>query len=158
MIQLFHVFHSKRIFHKFEPQERPKFDMKISQSDSCASVGSSGGRLPRKTIKTDAILDDDDDDDDDNGDESKTGKLGLNKISRHSITFDQNPGAQEPATLKSSCVSTPRDAGDEEDEQFASSPSVSGGSQVTTLHVGSAMENASELILNITADSTKVEK
>ena len=41
----------KRIFHKFEPQERPKFDMKTSQSDPCASVGSSGGRLPRKTIK-----------------------------------------------------------------------------------------------------------
>merc|ERR1712223_711655 len=39
----------------------------------------------------------------------------------------------------------------------ASSPSVSGGSQVTTLHVGSAMENASELILNITADSTKAD-
>ena len=142
----------KRIFHKFEPQERPKFDIKISQSDSCTSVGSSGGRLPRKTIKADAILDDDDDDD---GDDSKKGQLGLNKISRQ-ITFDQNPGVQEPATLKSSCLSTPRDIGDEDEGQFASSPSASGGSQVTTLHVGSAMENTSELILNITADSTKV--
>jgi hypothetical protein len=148
----------KRIFHKFEPQERPKFDMKMSQSDSCASVGSSGGRLPRKTIKTDAILDDDDEDDDDNGEESKTGQLGINTISRHTITFDQNPGAQEPATLKSSCLSTPRDIGDDEEEQFASSPSISGGSQVTTLHVGSAMENASGMILNITADSTKVKQ
>ena len=146
----------KRIFHKFEPQERPKFDMKVSQPDSCASVGSSGGRLPRKTIKADAVLDDDDDDEDDEeGNDNKKDKLGLNKISRK-ITFDQNPGAQEPATLKSSCLSTPRDLDADDEDQPASSPSVSGGSQVTTLHVGSAMENASELILNITADSTKV--
>ena len=144
---------TKRIFHKFEPQERPKFDIKASQLDSCASVGSSGGRLPRKTIKADAILDDEDDDDD--GDDSKNGTLGLNKIARK-ITFDQNPGGQEPATLKSSCLSTPRDFGDEDEGRIASSPSVSGGSQVTTLHIGSAMESTSELLLNITADSTKV--
>ena len=130
--------------------------MKVSQPDSCASVGSSGGRLPRKTIKADAVLDDDDDDEDDEeGNDNKKDKLGLNKISRK-ITFDQNPGAQEPATLKSSCLSTPRDLDADDEDQPASSPSVSGGSQVTTLHVGSAMENASELILNITADSTKV--
>ena len=145
----------KRIFHKFEPQERPKFDMKVTKPDSCASVGSSGGRLPRKTIKADAVLDDDDDEDDEDGTKSKKDKLGLNEISRK-ITFDQNPGAQEPATLRSSCLSTPRDYDEGDEDNQASSPSVSGGSQITTLHVGSAMENASELILNITADSTKV--
>ena len=121
----------------------------------CIRDSSSGGRLPRKTIKADAILDDDDDEDDDEGSDNKKDKLGINKISKK-ITFDQNPGAQEPATLKSSCLSTPRDLDDDDEDHPVSSPSVSGGSQVTTLHVGSAMENASELILNITADSTKV--
>ena len=71
---------------------------------------------------------------DEEGSDNKKDKLGLNKISRK-ITFDQNPGAQEPATLKSSCLSTPRDLDDDDEDHPVSSPSVSGGSQVTTLHV-----------------------
>ena len=120
----------KRIFHKFEPQAKRKFPPVTNSSNIGAPTGSSGGRLTRKTIKV--TLDDDvDDDDDDDVDDLPCTHEKFNEAKSQEVVSRQLEGHSE-SSKKSKLASN--------------------------TVVGPALENHSDLILNITADSTKLKR
>jgi len=136
---------SKRIFNKFEPQAERKIPSANSTGSQPSSLSGSGGkRLPRKTIKihtggeSGSGTDGDDDDDDEEGSEEAAAVVGPN-YDKAVVSLNQRVATT---------VLSP-DAVDGGGSNVGSSLSAG---------LGSALANQSGLLLNITADSTKLKR
>ena len=124
----------KRIFHKFEPQAKRQIPATNDPPvTGFASGNSSGNRLQRKTIKVPT------DDDEDEDEKVETQFVGLD-LSSESVSLSQNVPSEPSNDVVDNGVDQPDSDSTEKNA------------------VGSALESHSGLILNITADSTKLKR